>query len=131
MCIVHAVSFQIFTKPCVYIRCIRPVTLNTWHSVKISRQDAKGSLQVNHRRRIKTEEKAKVVAAVGGGQIQFDLKKRISSYSSNLPTAIFLAWQGIEHILSPKQQGRPLYFLLYLSFFYEVNYHHSTHCRLV
>ena len=71
----------------------------------------------NHRRRIKTEEKAKVVAAVWGTElIQFlgtlailhtdDLKKEMnSSYS-----VFFISWpkylalQGIESILAHKQQ---------------------------
>ena len=84
----------------------------------------------NHRRRIKTEEKAKVVAAVWGTElIQLlgtlailhtdDLKKEMnSSYS-----VFFISWpkylalQGIESILAHKQQWRPLPSLLPLSFF--------------
>ena len=39
-----------------------------------------------------------------------------SSYSSNLPLSKSLARQGIEYILSPKQQRRPVPSLLYNSF---------------
>ena len=42
-----------------------------------------------------------------------------SAYSSNRPGAKELARQGIEAILSPKKQRRPLPSLLYKSFFYE------------
>ena len=41
-----------------------------------------------------------------------------SSYSSNRPSAKLLTWRGIQQILYPKQQLRPLPFHLYLSFFY-------------
>ena len=52
---------------------------------------------------------------------QDDLRNRMkSSFSSYHPGAKQLAWQGIESILSPKQQRRHLPFLLYLSFFYSI-----------
>ena len=93
-----------------------------------------------HRRRIKTEEKAKVVASVWGEEfIKFPaalaimtrtiLKNRMkSSISLNHPVQFILyfksssakqlARQGIEYILPHKQKRRPLPFLQSLFFFY-------------
>ena len=59
----------------------------------------------SHRRRINTEEMAKVVAAVWG--TEFILRVRI------LQNVL------VQNSLFPKQQQRPLPFLLYLSFFYD------------
>ena len=100
--------------------------------------------RLNHRRKIETEEKAKVVvaAAWGAKSLHFfaalltifqqdDLKNRMNaSLSSNHPGAKLLAWQWIESILSPKQQWRPLPSLLSLSFFfYDSNYKYIIQCR--
>ena len=82
-------------------------------------------------RRIYIEENAKVVAAAWGTEfIQFlaelailhqaDLKNtgRINSSFLHIILVQQLARQGIENILSSKQQRRPLPCLLYKSFFY-------------
>ena len=45
-----------------------------------------------------------------------------SSYSLNRPGEKYLARQGIESILSTKQQRRPLPSLLYKSFFYALTF---------
>ena len=84
---------------------------NMWSLVR----DMDWTLIQSYRRRIQTEEKAKVVAAVWWGTelIQFlaplailhhdDLKNRMNLFfSSNHPGAKQLAWQDIESILSPK-----------------------------
>ena len=99
------------------------------------------TLLPQHGRRVNTEEKSKIVAAVWQTEFirllaELDiLRSRMifeeqdefflffksswcnSSYSSNPSSAKQLARQGIEYIQSPKQQRRPLPFLLYLSFF--------------
>ena len=92
-----------------------------------------------HWRRIYTEENSKVVAVVWWARIYSipcraiavlchdDMKKRmnctrmiwsIGYIHPTLQIFLVLARQGIESILSPKQQRRPLNSLLYLSFFY-------------
>ena len=94
-----------------------------------------------HRRRKKTEEKAKVIAAFWGTELnkflaaltiwhQDDLKKGMNSSCSSYRTGaghpilqIFLVKRAIvivliESILLPKQKRRPLPFLLSFSFFY-------------
>ena len=99
------------------------------------------SIPENHRRRINTEENEKVVAASWGTKLlkflatlailhQNNINNRLictthqdefrgckSASSSTRPSAKQLAGQGLEYILSPKQQRRLLPFLLYLSFF--------------
>ena len=99
----------------------------------------------NHRRRIETEGKAKVVASVWGavfvqflaalaecfaafasvyleGTVEFSRsiwKKRLNSTGSFKTTETkHLARQGIEQILPPKQTQRALPCLLFQSFFY-------------
>ena len=101
-------------------------------------------LGVGHGRRINTEEMAKFVAAVWGTEfIQFlaahailhqdEWKNRMNGTRmiwkggwihpilKNRLSAKQLAPQGIEYIIYPEQQRRPLPFLLFLSFFYMVS----------
>ena len=90
-------------------------------------------MSTDHRRRIKTEEKAKVVTSMGGGEefIQFlaalavlprtILKNRMtSSFLSNHPGAIqhIIQNRPRQNSQRGKQKRRPLPFLLFLSFFY-------------
>ena len=114
-----------------------------WVLMKVASSPTVSQVSVDtcrHRRRINTEGKAKVVAAAWGQNCfnpcrasyfvirrfeewdelhQDDLKKMMnSSNSSNRPSAKQLSRQGIESIPFPKQQRRPLSFLLYVSFFY-------------
>ena len=87
--------------------------------------------QREHRRFIKTEEKAKVVASVWGEEcIQFltalailprtIMKNRLnSSFFSNHPGAIHPIIQIVQCKTASTARRRPLPFLLSLSFFYE------------
>ena len=98
-------------------------------------QPSEQLVSIRHRRRIYTEEMAKVVAAAWGTELfpflealtilhQDDWKNTYikiilffhsswckSSYSSNCPGAKYLALKGMEAILFPKQQRRPLLWL--------------------
>ena len=96
-----------------------------------------------HRRRINTEEKAKVVASVWeeefipflaaltvlprtifknrmNSSLSFKSSWCNSSYYSKSSQAKKLAQLGMEYILPPKQKRRPLPFLLSSSFFYSI-----------
>ena len=111
-------------------------------NVTLNELKSSGNARVplTHRRRMKLEDQAKVVASVWGAEFVKFLaalavlpwsiwkKRSNSSYFSNSTEAKQLARQATEQILSPKQTWRPLPCLLILSFFYALT--RRVHCYI-